>query len=103
MKFFYRLFLFFMFTHFFVCGQPVGFQKTFGGHANDNGFDVISTADGGYAMTGYSNSYSNGDYDALLIKLDSNGNQQWSRIYGGIGNDQAMQLVQTPDGGFAIA
>lgn len=103
MNFFYPLFVFLMFGHVIVCGQLQGFQKTFGGLSNDHGFDVISTADGGYALAGYSNSYTNGDYDALLIKLDSNGNQQWSRIYGGTGNDQALQLVQTPDGGFALA
>lgn len=103
MKSFYLSFILLMSVHLFAGSQVPVNHKIFGGQSNDNGFDVVSTSDGGYAMTGYSNSYTNGDYDALLTKLDSNCNLQWSRVYGGTGSDQALQLIQTNDGGFALA
>ena len=92
-----------MCIHLFAVSQIPMNHKIFGGQSNDHGFDVVATSDGGYAMTGYSNSFTNGNYDVLLTKLDSNCNLQWSRVYGGTGSDQALQLVQTHDGGFVLA
>jgi hypothetical protein len=62
---------------------------------------VQQTTDGGYILAGYSNPYSlNGDI--YLIKIDSSGQQQWSRIIGGNGDDTANSVMQTTDGGFLI-
>src|SRR6185369_957775 len=96
--------LFFLIAiNFFICAQAPGFQRTFGGQLIENGFDIISTHDGGYAVTGHSNSFTNGDFDVVLIKLDSNADLLWSRTYGGGGGDEALQLVETSDHGFAIS
>jgi len=94
-------FLHFAFV-FFAKGQTTC-QKAFGGINNDSGFDVIATSDGGYAMAGSSDSYTAGNLDALLIKMDAYCNIQWKRIYGGTGNEHVLQLVQTQDGGFVLA
>ena len=37
------------------------------------------------------------------MKVDWAGNEQWSRTYGGTGDDQAMSVHQTADGGYAVA
>ena len=37
------------------------------------------------------------------MKTDANGNQQWDKTFGGSGDDSAYSLIQTSDGGFAIA
>src|SRR5436190_20506889 len=100
-KIFFTLFLL-IGNYFFIFSQTTIYQKTFGALHQDYGFDLIPTTDGGYAMTGYSNSDST-DFNVLLIKLDSNADVQWSMQYGGTGNDQALQLVQTSDGRYAIA
>lgn len=40
--------------------------------------------------------------DVILIKLDSNGNKQWVKTYGGLGPEGGKSICQTPDGGYAV-
>jgi hypothetical protein len=47
--------------------------NTFGGPGNDYFRSVEQTADGGYIMTGYTESYSNGASDVYLVKTDKAG------------------------------
>jgi WD40 repeat protein len=79
---------------------------------NDNNRDyeeVITeakqTADGGFILTGYSeNGYEHG-YLALLIKLDSAGNLEWSKTYQYPAENHgadAYTVAQTADGGYIL-
>jgi hypothetical protein len=44
------------------------------------------------------------DYDVYVVKLDANGNLQWTKTIGGKKDDVGlMALIQTSDGGYAIA
>jgi len=47
--------------------------NTFGGPGNDYFRSVEQTADGGYIMTGYTESYTNGASDIFLVKTDKHG------------------------------
>ena len=38
-----------------------------------------------------------------LIKTDTNGAIQWNKVYGGTGVDSTSALIETKDGGFALA
>lgn len=83
-------------------------SKTYGGSGDDKGQKLVTTNDGGFAITGYSMS-SDGDasnnegfHDNWLIKLDSNGNILWENSYGFSGHDHAYSLIQTTDGGFLM-
>ncbi|MBL0065995.1 MAG: T9SS type A sorting domain-containing protein [Bacteroidetes bacterium] len=73
---------------------------------NSNDFpSVIQTRDGGFALIGtvqYPSSGSGFDYRILLMKTNSNGDSLWSREFTGLGLNQARQLIETNDGGFAI-
>ncbi|MBN2363296.1 hypothetical protein JXL83_04110 [candidate division WOR-3 bacterium] len=77
-------------------------SRTYGGQYSDGGKQVVSTTDGGYAIIGYTWPVGSTDSDVLLIKTDSDGNQIWSRTFGGNGFDAGYSLVQTQDKGFAI-
>lgn len=78
-------------------------QKTYGDTANDYGYSVSQTADGGYILAGSTRSYGSGNLDAALIKTDSAGNQQWAKYFGGTGNDGGYDVSITNDGGYALA
>lgn len=79
-----------------------GYSKTYGGTSDDVGFSVVQTADGGYAIAGYTR-YSDQTPDIYLVKTDSAGNMQWNKSYGGPDFDVGYSVVQTSDGGYTIA
>ena len=74
--------------------------RTFGGSETDDGFSVQQTTDGGYVITGISNSYDvNG---VLLIKTDADGNDIWINTYNSFGAIDGRSVQQTTDGGYVI-
>lgn len=75
----------------------------FGGAGDDCGYSVQQTSDGGYIITGSTQFLGTGDYDLYLIKTDANGNQQWSKTFGGPSDDYGRSVQQTTDGGYIIA
>jgi hypothetical protein len=77
--------------------------KTIGGESDDWGNSLIQTSDGGYVIAGYTKSFGAGDWDVYVVKLDANGNLQWTKTIGGENEDLGSSLIQTSDGGYAIA
>jgi len=63
---------------------------------------VQQTSDGGYIVTGMTKSYGAVGTDALLIKLDSNGAEEWINTLGAAGQDAGYCVRQTSDGGFIV-
>jgi len=78
-------------------------NKTYGGISRDQAWSVIQTLDGGYMLAGHTYSFGNGAGDFWLVKTDSNGNIQWNETYGGIDTEWAYEVIQTNEGGYAIA
>ena len=76
--------------------------QTFGGIGNDYAKCVQQTSDGGYIIVGNTNSFGSGLNDVYLIKTDLNGQEEWNRTFGGIGNDFGYSVQQTIDGGYII-
>ncbi len=76
--------------------------KTYGGSEEDNGFSIRQTSDGGFIISGSTESYGAGDIDVWLIKTDSYGNKQWDNTFGGSNIDWANSVLQTSDGGYII-
>ena len=78
-------------------------NQTYGGTDGDGAYALLQTADGGFALAGYTTSFGTNDNDVWLVKTDANGVVQWHQTFGGTGSDGAYTLLQTTDGGFALA
>ncbi len=76
--------------------------KTFGGLLDEVGYSVRQTADGGYIITGYTESFGAGLKDVYLIKTNGSGDTLWTKAYGGTGVDEGHSVEQTSDGGYVI-
>lgn len=77
------------------------FTKRFGGIGNDEGKEIVATADGNYVIVGGSSVGSNNEME--LIKIDINGNALWAKFYGTSQYESARSVKLCPDGGFIIA
>ena len=77
--------------------------KHFGGGGNDFAHGIAGTNDGGYIITGLTESYGAGVADVYLLKTDSGGDTIWTQTYGGVQTDWGMGVFQTEDGGYIIA
>ena len=78
-------------------------NKTFGGTDDDWASSVQQTTDGGYILAGDTLLNDAGlGIDSWLVKIDSYGNEQWNKTFGGIKDDSAITVQQTTDGGYIL-
>jgi hypothetical protein len=78
------------------------------GIANDGARSLVRTSDGGYALAGFTYIWDPanlgvGNYDFWLVKTDSNGVMEWNQTYARTDVDKAYSLIETSDGGYALA
>jgi len=78
-------------------------QKTFGGNGDDEAYSIQKTADGGYIVAGYTDSFGAGNPDVYVLKLNSDGSLEWQKTFGGGLDDKAYSMQQTTDGGYIVA
>ena len=89
-------------------------DASFGGTDADGLFASEQTADNGYIIGGYSSSGIGGNKttplwglssnDYWVLKVDSTGNKQWERDFGGnVNEDEFGSVFQTFDGGYLFA
>jgi hypothetical protein len=78
-------------------------SRTYGGVAKDRCWGMISAGDGGYVLVGETTSKGAGEEDCLLIKVSSQGEELWSRAFGGERSDRCFSVARAEDGGFVLA
>ncbi|MFA6397443.1 MAG: T9SS type A sorting domain-containing protein [Candidatus Paceibacterota bacterium] len=77
-------------------------SRTFSSDRDDYSYSVKQTSDGGYVILGYTEGFGSIFADIWIIKLNSNGNLQWSKMYDGGDTDYGLSIQQTNDHGFII-
>ena len=88
----------------------IQWEKRYGGTAWDILSDAVRTPDGGCLLAGRSTSDTGGDrtqpswgsFDYWVLKIDSLGNLQWDKRYGGAGYDYLCSAKLTSDKGFIL-
>lgn len=98
--------------------QPaIEWQMNYGGTDDDEPYSIIETIDKGFAVAGItaSNDFDvSGNHlgtcfggttcsDMFVLKLDSAGHIEWSKVFGGTNFDGAETIIQTLDSGFMVA
>ncbi len=77
--------------------------RTYGGSGFDYAYSIQQTADGGYVVAGFTDSFGAGAEDFYVVKTDGQGDTLWTRTYGGSSYDVANSIQQTAYGGYVIA
>ncbi len=77
-------------------------SKTYGMSGEDRVQCARQTSDGGYILCGRSSSFGAGNFDATLHKTDANGNLQWTKGFGGGGDDQGWYVRQLSNNAYAL-
>jgi hypothetical protein len=88
----------------------IQWNMTYGVDKQAWAFSVVQTIDDGYALAGMAHTVPNPEMnnfkqtDMMLIKTDTNGNEQWTQSFGNSEDtEMAYSVVSTEDGGFALA
>ncbi len=72
--------------------------KIYPGHSTDSFVCIQQTSDSGYIVTGATSSIGSGNYDAILMKIDNDGDVIWFKTYGGPGPDYGNWCLEIDDG-----
>jgi hypothetical protein len=75
-------------------------NQTYGGTGIDITYTIAMSADGGYALTGFTSSY--GNYKIYFVKTDEDGNMLWNKTYATKPYEIGIHGILTSDDGYAI-
>ena len=83
-------------------------SKEYGGSIglSDKGYSVRETSDGGFIITGTTETYGMGGDDVYVLKVNSTGTIQWTTTVGSAGTvsvmDAGREVQETTDGGYVV-
>ncbi len=79
-------------------------NRKFGGTGDYSVYSVQNTLDGGYILAGrkWSDRTGNDARDAILVKTNSNGSEEWRKTFGLDGVITPSSVRETPDGGYIL-
>ncbi len=79
-------------------GEPF-WIRSIGDNAETHGRSVINTSDGGYLVLGHTLSCSNSTYRSIAVKLNGQGETEWSNVYE---DGFAVNTLELPQGGYLL-
>lgn len=77
-------------------------EKTYGVEGFDAGQSISETGDGNLLIAGTTTSFGAQGMDAYVLKVDRDGKELWSKIYGGPLDETVGAVGQTPDGSYIL-
>jgi len=77
-------------------------ENNFGGSGFEEAVHVEQTSDSRFIVAAYTKPSSTSFSDAMILKLDSEGNEQWRKIYGSSKEDYAWSITESTDGGYVF-
>ncbi|WP_456366177.1 CGP-CTERM sorting domain-containing protein [Thermococcus sp.] len=81
----------------------VKWQMTYGGPKDDEAYGVALTPGGNIVVSGYTESFGAGDWDAGILRLSGNGDVIWQKTYGGKKSDEANAVAIAGNGDIIVA
>ncbi len=94
----------------------IEWKKCLGGNRDEKAFSVTKSIDGGFIISGYTNTNNNGDVsgynpnneyinqiDAWVVKLNSSGNFVWKKCFGDSNQDDFTNVKELNDGSLLFA
>jgi hypothetical protein len=76
--------------------------RTYGGDEGEMIHSIAQTPDGGYIMTGWTESYGAGEDGLYLVRTDPDGDTLWTNTFGGPEWDWGYGVISTPDSGLTV-
>ena len=77
-------------------------RRTYGGDGNDLAWSAVATRDGGLVLAAQADHPQRADRDALLMRLDSEGEPMWTRTLEGRADQRLFQVTETAGGHFVF-
>jgi hypothetical protein len=83
-------------------------RRYFGGSNNDRSYDAVQTNDGGFLLTGASESFdfditdNKGSYDFWAVRLTPDGEKLWAKSFGGSEIEIGYSMTKTQDGNYIM-
>jgi hypothetical protein len=82
----------------------VEWARSYGGVGADEAFSSTTVTASGYVLAGAHEPGRGANvYEVLLLKTNVKGQLEWGKTFGGSGYNRASMVIQTADGGYAIA
>jgi hypothetical protein len=78
-------------------------QKTYGGDGKDWPTQIIQTSDGGFVIAGNTTSFSEGQGQGLILKIDASGSIKWATALSEVDTDNAVSVCESGDKGIVVA
>lgn len=78
-------------------------SKGYGGLWTDDAAKGLLLQNGGYAITGTTQSTGSGSHDFFLLELNASGTPQWAKTYGKVWSDKARSIDHGQEEGYIVA